>query len=85
MSAIKQFFDETTEQSTIKAKIVSKYLWAWADEMPLPPASNGELQGTLYCHIYSLAHRALAGRPFSLLASNVAHTFPHVSRFQPVG
>ena len=30
MSAIKQFFDETTEQSAIKAKIVSKYFWAWA-------------------------------------------------------
>ena len=30
MSTIKQFFDETTEQSTIKAKIVSDYFWAWA-------------------------------------------------------
>jgi three-Cys-motif partner protein len=25
-----QFFDETTEQSAIKAKIVSDYFWAWA-------------------------------------------------------
>ena len=30
MSAIKQFFDETTEQSIIKSKIVSDYFWAWA-------------------------------------------------------
>jgi hypothetical protein len=30
MSTIKQFFNETTEQSTIKAKIVSDYFWAWA-------------------------------------------------------
>ena len=30
MSAISQFFDETTEQSAIKAKIVSDYFWAWA-------------------------------------------------------
>jgi three-Cys-motif partner protein len=25
-----QFFEETTEQSTVKATIVSKYFWAWA-------------------------------------------------------
>jgi three-Cys-motif partner protein len=30
MSAINQFFDETTEQSALKAKIVSDYFWAWA-------------------------------------------------------
>jgi three-Cys-motif partner protein len=30
ISAISQFFDETTEQSAIKAKIISDYFWAWA-------------------------------------------------------
>jgi len=26
-----QFFDEPREQSQIKARIVEKYLWAWAN------------------------------------------------------
>ena len=30
MSSTAQFFDETSEQSSIKAKIVSDYFWAWA-------------------------------------------------------
>ena len=34
------FFNESTEQSRIKAEIVSKYLWAWA-KVVIPTAKKG--------------------------------------------
>ena len=40
MSKMSPFFDETKEQSLVKATIVSKYLWAWA-KVVIPWAKRG--------------------------------------------
>jgi three-Cys-motif partner protein len=52
MSAIKQFFDETTEQSAIKAKIVSDYFWAWA-KVIIPTARKSRLNRIAYIDLFA--------------------------------
>src|ERR671919_2812259 len=52
MSAISQFFDETTEQSTIKAKIVSDYFWAWA-KVILPTAKKSPRNRIPYIDLFA--------------------------------
>ena len=37
-----QFFDEQTEQSSVKAAIVAKYFWAWA-KVIMPRARDGKI------------------------------------------
>jgi three-Cys-motif partner protein len=52
MSAIKQFFDETTEQSAIKAKIVSDYFWAWA-KVIIPTAKKSRGNRIAYIDLFA--------------------------------
>jgi three-Cys-motif partner protein len=52
MSTIKQFFDETTEQSTIKAKIVSDYFWAWA-KVIIPTAQKSQRNRIAYIDLFA--------------------------------
>jgi three-Cys-motif partner protein len=52
MSAIKQFFDETTEQSIIKAKIVSDYFWAWA-KVIIPTAKKSRRNRIAYIDLFA--------------------------------
>jgi three-Cys-motif partner protein len=52
MSVIKQFFDETTEQSAIKAKIVSKYFWAWA-RVIIPTAKKSPMNRIAYIDLFA--------------------------------
>ena len=52
MSAISQFFDETTEQSAIKAKIVSDYFWAWA-KVIIPTAKKSPRNRIAYIDLFA--------------------------------
>jgi len=52
MSAIKQFFDETTEQSAIKAKIISHYFWAWA-KVIIPTAKKSRRNRIAYIDLFA--------------------------------
>jgi three-Cys-motif partner protein len=52
MSTIKQFFDETMEQSTIKAKIVSDYFWAWA-KVIIPTAKKSRRNRIAYIDLFA--------------------------------
>jgi three-Cys-motif partner protein len=52
MSTINQFFDETTEQSTIKAKIVSDYFWAWA-KVIIPTARKRPRKRLAYIDLFA--------------------------------
>jgi three-Cys-motif partner protein len=52
MSTINQFFDETTEQSTIKAKIVSDYFWAWA-KVVIPTAKKSPRNRIAYIDLFA--------------------------------
>ena len=52
MSTINQFFDETTEQSTIKAKIVSDYFWAWA-KVIIPMAKKSSRNRIAYIDLFA--------------------------------
>jgi len=40
--ATERFFEESTEQSRVKAEIVSKYFWAWAQVMVAAAKKRGE-------------------------------------------
>ena len=37
----RSFFEESQEQSKVKAELVAKYLWAWA-KVIMPSAKNGD-------------------------------------------
>jgi three-Cys-motif partner protein len=52
MSIISQFFDETTEQSAIKAKIVSDYFWAWA-QVIIPTAKKSPRNRIAYIDLFA--------------------------------
>jgi three-Cys-motif partner protein len=52
MSTISQFFDETTEQSMIKAKIVSDYFWAWA-KVIIPTAKKTSRNRIAYIDLFA--------------------------------
>jgi three-Cys-motif partner protein len=52
MSTINQFFDETTEQSAIKAKIVSDYFWAWA-KVIIPTARKSPRNRLAYIDLFA--------------------------------
>jgi three-Cys-motif partner protein len=52
MSTIKQFFDETMEQSTIKAKIVSDYFWAWA-KVIIPTVKKSRWNRIAYIDLFA--------------------------------
>jgi three-Cys-motif partner protein len=52
MSVISQFFDETTGQSTIKAKIVSDYFWAWA-KVIIPTAKRTPRNRIAYIDLFA--------------------------------
>jgi three-Cys-motif partner protein len=52
MNAFKQFFDETTEQSAIKAKIVSKYFWAWA-KVIIPTVKKSRRNRIAYIDLFA--------------------------------
>jgi three-Cys-motif partner protein len=52
MSAVSQFFKETTEQSAIKAKIVSHYFWAWA-KVIIPTAKKSPRNRIAYIDLFA--------------------------------
>jgi three-Cys-motif partner protein len=52
MSAVSQFFNETTEQSAIKAKIVSHYFWAWA-KVIIPTAKKSPRNRIAYIDLFA--------------------------------
>ena len=52
MSAVSQFFKETTEQSAIKAKIVSQYFWAWA-KVIIPTAKKSPMNRIAYIDLFA--------------------------------
>jgi three-Cys-motif partner protein len=52
MSTINQFFDETTEKSTIKAKIVAHYFWAWA-KVIIPTAKKSPMNRIAYIDLFA--------------------------------
>jgi three-Cys-motif partner protein len=52
MSAVSQFFNETTEQSAIKAKIVSHYFWAWA-KVIIPTAKKSPMNRIAYIDLFA--------------------------------
>ena len=52
MTAIRHFFDETTEQSAIKAKILSDYFWAWA-KVIIPTAKKSPRNRIAYIDLFA--------------------------------
>jgi three-Cys-motif partner protein len=52
MGTINQFFDETTEQSIIKAKMVSDYFWAWA-KVIIPTAKKTKRNRLAYIDLFA--------------------------------
>src|SRR5689334_17966714 len=47
-----QFFDESRQQSQIKARIIEKYLWAWA-KVIIPTAKKQREKRILYIDLFA--------------------------------